>query len=432
MHVTITIFWVLAIWLLARNVGLLFVTFNFLGYVRRSRSRPLNNFTPPVALIIACKGLEADFESNVSSFLCQDYPHYQVIFTVASVDDPAYQALRTRLEKVSNHKQNKEVETIGPQERSPCYSDSKDGQNGGVQTALVVAGYSELRGEKVHNLLQGLKAVDAKAEVLAFADIDARPKRDWLRSLVAPLQAPTVTVSTGAGWYLPESGFVSHLRTARQALGVTLMGDHKYNDARGVSMAVRTIDFKRLAVAERYWANAVSVDNTLTRAVHEAGGRIRFEPRCVVACRGELKFGEFLSWCNRQMVSYRVNGPGLWWAGVTTYVFACGTVLLGLIMLALPGISAGQRLLMAGILLAILLLVMSKGFIHETIAKELFPEEASSLSRYGACYWQLSLLLPWVMLINFLMSSVTRRIEWRGTHYELRSINETRVIRREK
>jgi hypothetical protein len=101
-------------------------------------------------------------------------------------------------------------------------------------------------------------------------------------------------------------------------------------------------------------------------------------------------------------------------------------------MLALPSISAGQRLLVAAILLAALLLVMSKGSIHEAIAKELFPEEASILSRYGARYWQLSLLVPWVMLINFLMSSVTRRIEWSGTYYELKSPNETRVIRREK
>jgi cellulose synthase/poly-beta-1,6-N-acetylglucosamine synthase-like glycosyltransferase len=432
MHVAIRTFWALGIGLLAQRAAVLFVTFDFLRYIRRSRSRPLNNFTPPVALIIPCKGLEADFEPNVSSFLCQDYPYYQVIFTVASVDDPAYQALRTCLEKVSNNKQNKEVETVGPQERPPCCGVSKDEQNGGVQTALVVAGYSELRGEKVHNLLQGLKAVDARAEVLAFADIDARPGRDWLRSLVAPLQDPTVTVSTGFRWYLPGLGFVSHLRTAWDALIATLLGDHEFNFAWGGSMALRTIDFKRLAVAERYWANAVPDDITLTRAVHEAGGRVRFEPRCLVASRGELKFGEFLSCTNRHWITTRVYLPGAWWMGAAIYVFLCGTVLLELIMLALPGISAGQRLLIGGILLATLLLVMSRGLIQMIIAKELFPEEASSLRRYGACYWQLSLLVPWVMLINILVSSVTRRIEWRGTHYELRGRNETRVLWREK
>jgi len=99
-------------------------------------------------------------------------------------------------------------------------------------------------------------------------------------------------------------------------------------------------------------------------------------------------------------------------------------------MLALPSISAGQRLLIAGILLAILLLGVDKGCIRTTVARELFTEEVSSLSRYGARYWQLSLLVPWVMLIDFLVSSVTRRIEWRGTHYELKDRKQTRVIRR--
>ncbi|MGO8733443.1 MAG: glycosyltransferase [Terriglobia bacterium] len=432
MHVAIRIFWALGIGLLAQGVAVLFGTLNWRRYVRPKRFRPLNNFTPPVALIIPCKGLDAEFEANVSSYLGQDYPHYQVIFVVASVDDPAYQALRSRLEKVSNNKQHKEVEMVGPQERSPCYGDSKDKEKGGVQTALVVSGYSELRGEKVQNLLQGLKAVDAKAEVLVFADIDARPKRDWLRFLVAPLQDPTLTVSTGCPWHLPRSGFVSHLRAAWDVSNVSLMGYHEINNAWGGSMAVRTIDFKRLEVAERCWANVVSDDSTLSSAVHAAGGRIWFEPRCVLACRGELKFGEFLRWSTRQTVTNRVYLPGAWCRVASAYFYFCGTVLFGLILLALPSISAGQRLLVAGILLATLLLVMSKGFIHEAIAKELFPEEASILSRYGARYWQLSLLVPWVMLVNFLVSSVTRRIEWSGTYYELKSANETRVIRREK
>jgi cellulose synthase/poly-beta-1,6-N-acetylglucosamine synthase-like glycosyltransferase len=432
MHVAIRIFWALGIVLLAQGVGLLFGTLNFLRYMRWSRSRPLNKFTPRVALIIPCKGLEADFESNVSSFLCQDYPDYQVIFAVASVDDPAYQALRSRLEKVPNNRQNKEAENVGPQERGACYGGSREGQNGGVATALVVAGYSESRTEKVHNQLQALKVVDAKAEVLAFADIDARPSRDWLRSLVAPLQDPKITVSTGFRWYLPGLGFASHLRGAWNALIATLQGDHEYNFAWGGSMAVRTIDFKRLGVAEQYWANAVTDDLTLTRAVREAGGRIWFEPRCLVASRGEMKFSKFLRWSNRQFIITRVCAPGRWWLVAASEAFFCGAVLFGLIMLALPGISAGQRLLIAGILFVNLLLAMGRGLIHTTIAKEMFPEEAPSLSRYGARYWQLRLLVPWVLLINILVSSVKRRIEWCGTHYDLRGRNETRVILRER
>jgi cellulose synthase/poly-beta-1,6-N-acetylglucosamine synthase-like glycosyltransferase len=430
--VTITIFWVLAVLLLAQSLAALFLTFGFLRYFRRSRSRPLGNFTPPVALLIPCKGLDPEFETNVERYLGQDYPHYQVIFVVASVDDPAYPVLRSCLEAASKNKMSKEVEAIGPQAPPPHPGIPRETQPGGVRTALLVAGYSDSHSGKIHNLLEGLKSVEAGAEVLAFADSDARLKRDWLRCLVAPLQDPSVTVSTGWQWYLPGSGFTSRLRAAWDALDVRVLGEHDDTGAWGGSMAIRAADFKRLGVAERFWANSFSEDGTLTRAVRETGGRLRFEPRCVLACRGELKFGDFLRWSNRLAVIIRVYSPVVWWAEATAYASSCGTYIWGLILLALPGLSAGQRLLIAGTLLAITLLVLWKGFVHETIAKEVFPEEAPLLSRYGACYWQLSLLAPLVETFNYLRSCLTRRVEWRGTYYELKSRHETRVLRREK
>src|SRR5208337_1459633 len=69
-QVAIRIFWALGIGLLAQSVAALFDGFSFLRNVRLSRCRPLNDFTPPVTVIIPCKGMETDFESNVSN-----YPH---------------------------------------------------------------------------------------------------------------------------------------------------------------------------------------------------------------------------------------------------------------------------------------------------------------------------------------------------------------------
>jgi cellulose synthase/poly-beta-1,6-N-acetylglucosamine synthase-like glycosyltransferase len=430
MQLALKIFLPLGIGLLAQSAAALFDGFSFLRYVRLGRRRLLNNFTPPAAVIIPCKGIDKDFERNVRSYLNQDYPRYQVIFTVASKDDAAYQAFRRRIETAE--KGNQDAEARGPGAARLSLDGSRESESGGVHAALVVAGYSESRGEKVHNLLKGLEAVDAKVEVLVFADIDAHPDGHWLRSLVAPLEDPNVTVSTGFRWYLPGAEFVSRLRAAWDTSIATLLGDHNHNFAWGGSMAVRAHDFRRLAVAERYWANAISDDFTLTRAVREAGGKIRFEPRCLVASREASPLGQFLSWANRQIIITRVYSPGLWWKGMAADAFYCGTMLLGLTMLVLPGLSGGERLLVAGILLAILLLGAGKGRIRAIVASELFPGEDSCLSRYGACYWRLSPLVPWVMLANFLVACMTRRIEWRGTHYEMKSWNETRVLRREK
>ena len=185
-------------------------------------------------MVIPCKGVDAGFDANLDRFLNQDYPDYQVVFVVATAGDLAYQKLHERLE-----------------------APEASGANRKPLTSLVVAGVSEGRGEKVNNLLRGIEAVDQAAQVLVFADIDAAPSPDWLRSLVAPLANPQITVSTGFRWYLPGEGFVSRLRAAWDTSIATMMGDHDHNFAWGGSMAIRAADFHQLGIADRYWANTV-------------------------------------------------------------------------------------------------------------------------------------------------------------------------------
>lgn len=406
MALGVKVFLVLGTLLLAQSVWALIDGYRFLRYVRRSRQQPLGDFAPPAAVIIPCKGVEADFEVNVAAYLSQDYPRCQVIFVVASELDPAYKLLRARGERRSDAGDKNEPKTI-----------------------LRVAGCSESRGEKVNNLLHGLAAVDPEIEVLVFADMDARPAPAWLRSLVGPLADPEVTVSTGFRWYLPGSEFVSQLRAAWDTSIATFLGDHDHNFAWGGSMAIRAADFRRLAVAERYWANTVSDDYALTRAVRDARGKIRFEPRCLVASRENSSLRDFLRWANRQIIITRIYAKHLWGMGLAAHLFYCATMLGGLVCLVRPGQTAGARALAAGVLLAIVLLGLDKGRLRSLVARESFPEEAETLRRYGARYWQLSALVPWVMLVNFLVAGMTRRIEWRGTRYELRSREKVRVIR---
>ncbi len=407
MTLAMKIFLLLGALLLAQSLWSLVDGYRFLRYVRAGRGRPPGDFAPAAALVIPCKGVEAGFEGNLECYLHQDYPAYQAIFAVASENDPTYEPLQARLREFA-----------------------KANGHHGVQATLVVAGYSPECGEKVHNLLRGLAAAGPEAHVYAFADMDAHPARDWLRSLVAPLRDPQVTVSTGFRWYLPGAGFVSQLRAAWDTSIATLMGDHDHNFAWGGSMAIRAEDFTRLRVAERYWAGTVSDDYALTRAVREAGGRIRFEPRCLVASREDSSFVEFFRWANRQIIITRVYAPHLWRMGVAAYVFFCGTMLYGLVELGLPGTPAWQRWAAAGLLAAVQLLGVAKGRLRGVVARESFPGEAGLLRPYAARYWQLSPLVPWVMLVNFLVAGFVRRIEWHDTCYELKSRDEVRVLRR--
>ena len=375
----------------------------FLRLIRRRRNTPLGRYAPSAAVVIPCKGVDAGFDANVDAFLNQDYPDYEVVFAVATPADLAYQNLRARLE----------ASVASRVIRNP-------------QMSLVVAGITEGRGEKVNNLRRGVEAVDQAAKVLVFADIDVTPSPNWLRSLVAPLADPQITVSTGFRWYLPGEGLVSRLRAAWDTSIATMMGDHGHNFAWGGSMAVRTADFHQLGIAER-WANTVSDDYALTRAVREAGGKIAFEPRCLVASREESSLRDFLRWSTRQIIITRVYAAHLWKLGLATYLFYCGTLVLGLIALAMPGAAAYQRVALAVALLAILLLGAGKGYIRSLVARELFATEIGSRA---SCYWQLSPLVPWIMLGNFVVAGFTRRIEWRGTEYELISRDKVRVVGR--
>lgn len=400
-------FLTLAVLLAIQSLAALRDGYRFLRFVRKARSAPPGNFTPYLAVIIPCKGTDPDFETNLASFLQQNYPAYQIVFAVASEQDAAYEYLS----KTANE--------------NPTSVESP-------KISLVVAGVADNRGEKVNNLLRGLAAVDRLAEVLVFADVDARPTPDWLRSLVAPLADPKVTVSTGFRWYFPGESFTSQLRAAWDTSIATLLGDHDHNFAWGGSMAIRTADFKRLGVADRYWANTASDDYALTRAVRDSSGWIRFEPRCLLASRESSSFGEFLRWSNRQIILTRVYAPHLWRLGLAAHLLYGSTFLLGLAVLLVPGVTWPFRAVAAAFLATILLLGMAKARLRSLVAFELFPEERAALSRYGSRYWQLAPLIPWVMLFNLLAAGFTQRIEWRGTHYELRSMNEVRVLRRDR
>lgn len=399
MPLAFKIFLVLGAMLALQSIAALLDGYKFLAYARRSWRRQPGGYLPATAVIIPVKGWEAGYEQNVRALLTQDYPQSQVIFTLASREDAAYRHLNGLLEDAA-----------------------------GPKIALVVGPRSTERGEKVQNLINALGAVPGATEVLAFADIDARPGLDWLRSLVGPLEDPRVTVSSGFRWYLPGNTFGARLRAAWDTSVATTLSERGPNFAWGGSMAIRRSDFERLGVAERYWAHTVSDDYAMLRAVRQAGGWIRFEPRCLVASCEESGVGTFLGWSNRQIILTRVYAPRLWWRGIGVYLLYCGTILLGLALLVAPGLSLRSRLVAAASMMAIMVLGQAKARLRSIVARERFPEAKATLDHHGSCYWTLAPLVPWVMLYNFVTAGLTRRIEWRGIRYELRS-NQVRIIK---
>jgi ceramide glucosyltransferase len=125
------------------------------------RRRPAPPGWPPVSLLKPVHGLEKGLAENLRSACRQDYPEYQVVFSVEEEADPALPLLRALASE---------------------YGSSR-------VTVVVHAGGTAPNG-KVRNLVGALPA--ARHEVLVISDSDVRLRPDYLRTIVAPLADPAV------------------------------------------------------------------------------------------------------------------------------------------------------------------------------------------------------------------------------------------------
>jgi len=116
---------------------------------------------PKVTILKPVHGLEKGLEANLRSVCLQDYPDFQVVFSVQRRNDPAIPLLQ-RLQR-----------EFGMERVTVAIEERRAGSNG-----------------KINNLLGGL--VHARHDVLVISDSDIRVGPDYLKTIVAPLADPDV------------------------------------------------------------------------------------------------------------------------------------------------------------------------------------------------------------------------------------------------
>lgn len=362
----------------------------FAAYVRHEMGRALPEFSPFVSVIAPTRGFEPGFAENVRPLLVQNYPAYELLFVFDNPQDPSLEIAKQ------------------------------------FNATTVISGPAKNSGQKVHNLIAAVDKLDPKCEVIVFVDTDARPSKEWLRQLVAPLADETLGASTGYRWFIPErGGLASRLRSVWNASIASALGsDMQKNFCWGGSTAIRRSTFERLNVVER-WAGTVSDDFTITRVLKEAKLPVHFTPNCLVASVGDCDFRELLEFTTRQIKITRVYASHLWLplmlgSGLFAIVFFGG------ILLALSGsISA------VVIVAALFLLGAAKGLIRWRAVSIPLAEHKSKLNRD---LWAQILLWPFASLLYFyntIVAAFSRRIKWRGITYELKSPTEAVIISRE-
>jgi cellulose synthase/poly-beta-1,6-N-acetylglucosamine synthase-like glycosyltransferase len=284
-------------------------------------------------------------------------------------------------------------------------------------------------GQKVHNLSVAVTEVDPSCEVLVFVDSDVRPHSEWLRTLVAPLADEGVGAATGYRWFIAmKGGLASHLRSVWNASIASALGarDDK-NFCWGGSTAIRRATFEKLGISDA-WRGTISDDFALTHVLQEAKLPIRFVPGCLVPSFEDCTLLELLEFSNRQLKITRVYSPHLWrplliGSLLFTAVFFGGVALV--IVRAILGLDFIVPLLL---LVLIFILGAAKAYLRlnaVALAQSHYHQQISRNLWAHLLLWPLASAL---FLWNALVAGFSRRIEWRGITYELKSPTEAVII----
>ena len=375
----------------------------FVRYLQSETSDSQPEFTPFASVFFPLRGVDEGLSENIAAVFEQDYPSYEVIFVSDDEKDPAWSIVDASRQSFSA-------------ESGPA-----------MQT--VVAGPAKDRGQKVHNLAVATARAHPNSEIFVFVDSDARPKRNWLRCLVAPLRDETIGAATGYRWFVPvRGGLATHLRSVWNAAIASALGaDGQKNFCWGGSTAIKRSTFAESRVLE-YWRGTVSDDFAVTRAVHDAGLSIKFVPQCLTPSIEDCSVHELVEFTTRQVKVTRAYAVHLWKAvlfGSLIFVLTFFGGIALMVVRALLHLSFVTPLFLLLILFAMgamkshLRLRAVAAFIND-------PRTTSFTSTLAhITLWPIASAL---YFYNGLAAAFSRRIEWRGITYELKSPHETVII----
>lgn len=378
--------------------------YEWLRMVRRIASSHAGFYAPVTAVICPCKGNEPGLEENLLALTRFDYANYEIYFVVAANLDPALEVIQR-------------VQAASPK---PVH--------------IVIAGPAKDCGEKVNNLRRAIEELSEDFEVVVFTDSDVRLHRTWLTKLVAPLQDSQVGAATGYRWIVPGGGagssaFAGALATAWNASVATLLGRVRENFCWGGATAIRRKTIEEAHVLEA-WKGALSDDLSLTAALERAGRPILFCPECLAVTQRPWNLRALLEFTNRQILVTRIYSLRRWAWGAAAHLGYSFTLAYAF-MAIVATISGGDPWIhLALMTMVIPILAAMKGALRTVAVSELLPDWRRQLNQWSWACTVMAPVVPFLFAWNFVRSLFTRRLRWRGIHYELVSADMTRVLRR--
>lgn len=358
----------------------------------RSRMRHLDKHQPEgrAAVFCPCKGVDLGLENNLRAVLRQDYHDFEVVFVLESQRDPAYALVQ---KVVAEHRD--------------------------VKTRTVIAGPAQGCGQKVHNLRIATAQLDPALVYVVFVDSDARPRPEWLRSLLR-MDRPGIGASTGYRWFVPvRPTLANHLLYSINCGIGLLFGPSRYHLIWGGSWAMRRELFEQLGVRQA-WQGTLSDDLVVSQLLSRAGLGVMYHPPCMVASPLDYPGRSMLSFLRRQYLVARFYSPRHWMLGLVTITITNCVLLASLGMIASSLITGrGPVLIPAAVLAGLYGIGVFRAWVRQSLTRVFFPSLATVLRvprRFDIWGGPLASLVHWVGILG---SLVGRDMVWRGIRYRL-------------
>lgn len=374
--------------------------FDYLNFFRRELAKPRSEYTPFCSIIAPCKGLDHDLEKNLEALFEQNFPNYEIIFVVDSETDEAVSVIRTLKSKIKIQK-----------------------------SKLVIANKTTESSQKVENLREAVLHAANESKVFVFVDSDARPNKDWLRNLIAPLQDEKIGCASGYRWFIGKNfSPATEMRAVWNASIASALGANIENNfCWGGSMAIRREIFEKIGMREK-WHGVLSDDFAMTRAMKEANLPIYHVPQSLTASVENCTFFQMLEFTTRQMKITRVYGTKFW---VMSFI---GSGLFNLVMLMsflllILGVSFWFPLIT---ILLVSIFSIGKSWLRLNAVKLILQDYEQELNRQFWTQNTLWLFAPPLFFYNCVCALLSRKIIWRGIKYKLKSPTETIILSRAK
>lgn len=331
---------------------------------------------PGVSIMKPVKGMDEDSYDNFASFCSQNYGgDLELVFAVASPDDPAITVIRQLMEDFSQH---------------------------GIKLVINPAQHGP--NQKVSNLINAFTTV--KHDIIIVCDSDISVEPDYLQSVTAHFSDPQVGLVTslyrtsevhGIATALEATGFTSEMipnvLVALQLEGLTF--------ALGASMAVRREALLAIGGFESL-AGYLADDYQLGNKIHRVGWHIALDS-CFV--ESVIKSENLMTVLSRQLRwarTMRVSRPGGYLASGVTLPFPAA--LLATLLAPSPLVGVAAVALLYGVRLTV-----STLFSRKYVRDNLLP------------HWLW--LLPLRDMLAFFawaLSFLGNRVEWRGSRFVLK------------